>query len=52
MQIVTRESRIDTLCPEIAAISMSGSSVLVAVNAVALKRFKLPRRESRDDEAA
>ena len=34
-----------TLRPEIAAISMSGSSVLVAVNAVALKRLKLPRRE-------
>jgi len=32
-----------TLRPEIAAISMSGSSVLVAVNAVALKRLKLPR---------
>jgi Cu2+-exporting ATPase len=35
-----------TLRPEIAAISMSGSSVLVAVNAVALKRLKLPRRET------
>ncbi|HEU0247872.1 MAG TPA: heavy metal translocating P-type ATPase [Gaiellaceae bacterium] len=34
-----------TLRPEIAAISMSGSSVLVAVNAVALKRLRLPRRE-------
>jgi Cu2+-exporting ATPase len=32
-----------TLRPEIAAISMSGSSVLVAVNAMALKRLKLPR---------
>jgi Cu2+-exporting ATPase len=31
-----------TLRPEIAAISMSGSSVLVALNAVALKRLKLP----------
>jgi Cu2+-exporting ATPase len=29
--------------PEIAAISMSGSSVLVAVNALALKRLKVPR---------
>src|ERR671923_782769 len=29
--------------PEIAAISMSGSSVLVAVNALALKRLHLPR---------
>ena len=35
-----------TLRPEIAAISMSGSSVLVAVNALALKRLKLPRRGS------
>ena len=33
-----------TLRPEIAAISMSGSSVLVAVNALALKRLKLPHR--------
>ena len=32
-----------TLRPEIAAISMSGSSVLVAVNALALKRLKLRR---------
>ena len=32
-----------TLRPEIAAISMSGSSILVAVNALALKRLKLPR---------
>jgi hypothetical protein len=31
---------------------MSGSSVLVAVNAVALKRLKLPRRESTSSEAA
>ena len=30
------------LRPEIAAISMSGSSVLVAVNALALKRLRLP----------
>ena len=30
------------LRPEIAAISMSGSSVLVALNAVALKRLRLP----------
>jgi Cu2+-exporting ATPase len=35
-----------TLRPEIAAISMSGSSVLVALNALALKRLTLPRRES------
>jgi Cu2+-exporting ATPase len=32
-----------TLRPEIAAISMSGSSLLVAVNALALKRLRLPR---------
>jgi Cu2+-exporting ATPase len=31
------------LRPEIAALSMSGSSVLVAVNALLLKRLKLPR---------
>ena len=33
-----------TLRPELAAISMSGSSVLVAVNALELKRLRLPRR--------
>jgi len=33
-----------TLRPEIAAISMSGSSVLVAVNALALKRLRLPQQ--------
>jgi Cu2+-exporting ATPase len=32
-----------TLRPEIAAISMSGSSIIVAVNAVALKRLRLRR---------
>ncbi|MEB0286947.1 copper-translocating P-type ATPase [Cryobacterium sp. 10I1] len=31
------------LSPEIAAISMSGSSVIVAVNALMLKRLRLPR---------
>ncbi len=31
-----------TLSPEIAAISMSGSSVLVALNAISLKRLRLP----------
>jgi Cu2+-exporting ATPase len=30
------------LRPEVAALSMSGSSVLVAVNALALKRLPLP----------
>jgi P-type Cu2+ transporter len=34
-----------TLRPEIAAISMSGSSVLVAVNALGLKRLRLPGRD-------
>ena len=34
-----------TLRPEIAAISMSGSSIIVALNAVSLKRLKLPRAE-------
>jgi len=37
-----------TLRPEIAAISMSGSSVLVAVNALALKRLHLPQRPAAD----
>lgn len=32
------------LRPEIAALSMSGSSVIVAVNALALKRLRLPAR--------
>ncbi|UGT67937.1 heavy metal translocating P-type ATPase [Nocardia gipuzkoensis] len=31
-----------TLRPEIAAMSMSGSSLIVAVNAIALKRLRLP----------
>jgi P-type Cu2+ transporter len=35
-----------TLRPEIAAISMSGSSILVAVNALALKRLRLPHPAS------
>ena len=30
------------LHPEVGAISMSGSSILVALNAVALKRLRLP----------
>jgi Cu2+-exporting ATPase len=31
------------LRPEIAALSMSGSSLLVAVNALLLKRLRLPK---------
>ena len=31
-----------SLSPEIAALSMSGSSVIVAVNALLLKRLRLP----------
>jgi Cu2+-exporting ATPase len=34
------------LRPEIAALSMSGSSFLVAMNALLLKRLKLPRRKA------
>jgi len=34
-----------TLRPEIAALSMSGSSVLVAVNALLLKRLRLPKAQ-------
>ncbi len=33
------------LRPEIAALSMSGSSIIVAVNAMMLKRLRLPRAE-------
>ena len=33
------------LRPEVAAISMAGSSIIVALNAVALKRLRLPRAE-------
>jgi Cu2+-exporting ATPase len=36
-----------TLRPEIGAISMSGSSVLVAANALALKRLRLRDTASR-----
>jgi Cu2+-exporting ATPase len=38
------------LRPEVGAISMSGSSVLVALNAVALKRLQLPRDADLDGE--
>ncbi|UGT45320.1 heavy metal translocating P-type ATPase [Nocardia yamanashiensis] len=33
-----------TLRPEMAAISMSGSSIIVALNAISLKRLKLPEQ--------
>jgi P-type Cu2+ transporter len=36
------------LRPEIAALSMSGSSLIVAVNALTLKRLPLPRSEQQD----
>ncbi|MGE5228478.1 MAG: heavy metal translocating P-type ATPase [Deltaproteobacteria bacterium] len=41
-----------TLRPEIAAISMSGSSILVAVNALLLKRLDLPRDTAGEAGAA
>src|SRR5215208_2812222 len=34
------------LRPEVGAISMAGSSIIVALNAVALKRLKLPQRQA------
>jgi P-type Cu2+ transporter len=40
------------LRPEVAAISMSGSSVIVALNAVALKRLRLPGGEPDGEGAA
>ena len=39
------------LRPEIAALSMSGSSFLVAVNALLLKRLRLPRPPAQPDTA-
>ena len=38
------------LRPEIAAISMAGSSIIVALNAVALKRLRLPRARAAKPE--
>ena len=38
------------LRPEVGAISMAGSSIIVAVNAVALKTLALPDRRDRHDE--
>lgn len=40
------------LRPEIAALSMSGSSIIVAVNAMMLKRLKLPNADGRGREFA
>jgi len=37
------------LRPEVAAISMAGSSIIVALNAVALKRLKLPEQRGGDE---
>jgi Cu2+-exporting ATPase len=37
------------LRPEIAALSMSGSSLIVAVNALTLKRLPLPRAQEQQD---
>ena len=39
------------LRPEIAALSMSGSSLIVAVNALLLKRLRLPRAPSEEKTA-
>jgi Cu2+-exporting ATPase len=41
-----------TLRPEIAAITMAGSSIIVAVNALALKRLRLPSPSDEDREDA
>jgi P-type Cu2+ transporter len=38
-----------TLRPEIGALAMSGSSIIVAVNAVALRRLRLPNGDQDDD---
>ena len=38
------------LSPEIAALSMSGSSVIVAVNALLLRRLRLDATQSSDGE--
>ncbi len=41
-----------TLSPEVAALSMSGSTVLVAVNALMLKRARLPEVRAANAVAA
>ena len=38
------------LHPEVAAISMAGSSIIVALNAVELKRLRLPERERAEQD--
>ena len=40
------------LRPEMAALSMSGSSVIVAVNALMLKRLRLPQTQTQADGVA
>ena len=40
------------LRPEIAALSMSGSSLIVAVNALLLKRLRLPQTATQADSTA
>jgi Cu2+-exporting ATPase len=40
-----------TISPAVAALSMSGSSIIVAVNAIALKRLRLPDRPTARDGA-
>jgi Cu2+-exporting ATPase len=41
-----------TLSPAVAALSMSGSSIIVAVNAIALKRLRLPHPRSAPSSAS
>jgi Cu2+-exporting ATPase len=38
------------LRPEVGAISMAGSSIIVALNAVALKRLRLPERDHEQEQ--
>jgi len=40
------------LRPEIAALSMSGSSLIVAVNALTLKRLPLPRTQEPEERSS
>ena len=41
-----------TISPAVAALSMSGSSIIVAVNAIALKLLRLPDRPKRPSTPA